>query len=532
MKSANDLEQLLAMLVSDDDLRKLDDAHLKGLSHEQLLELSRQVVRDLKDARDRLNQNPDNSSRPPSTQVPWAGLGLTGETDSREALYPSPDEAPEGSKAPRAKRGRGDGKKCGGERRRAGKQRGAPGHGRKLEMAVTGVVTHRATYCAGCGAALEESAPFRPNTGFYVLDIEVGPAAAPALSVSHTKHLYGQTICCRCGHLTGIEPGRSEVDAEWRVPLTEHCLVGPVLASLIVCLALRMRLSRARIREFLSDWLSLDLSTGTINRCVHEAGRAVAPVEDQLVKELLEGAHLHADETPWKESGLALWLWVISSAQVSLYLIGYRSAEMLENVLGDRYQGWLMSDGYAVYRAYRQRLRCWAHLARKARGLAESLDGRRTQDFGQHTLELLDELIQAVYRAREGPSALGLPEHYAKRLTEFKALCESHRDCEHKKTQALAREFLNDWEAIWIVLQYPQLPLTNNEAEQALRHWVIARRISYGTRTEQGSRAFALLASVIETCRKRRLSPWCYLATVIAERRKGNEAPQIPVVAI
>jgi transposase len=91
---------------------------------------------------------------------------------------------------------------------------------------------------------------------------------------------------------------------------------------------------------------------------------------------------------------------------------------------------------------------------------------------------------------------------------------------------------LNDWEAIWIVLHYPWLPLTNNEAERALRHWGIARRISYGTRTEQGSRAFALLASVIETCRKRRLSPWSYLATVIAERRKGNAAPPIPAIAI
>ena len=83
-----------------------------------------------------------------------------------------------------------------------------------------------------------------------------------------------------------------------------------------------------------------------------------------------------------------------------------------------------------------------------------------------------------------------------------------------------------------MVLQYPQLPLTNNEAERALRHWVIARRISYGTRTEQGSRAFALLASVIETCRKRNLSPWPYLARVIAERRKGNEAPLIPAMAV
>ena len=31
-------------------------------------------------------------------------------------------------------------------------------------------------------------------------------------------------------------------------------------------------------------------------------------------------------------------------------------------------------------------------------------------------------------------------------------LCELYRDSPHEKTRALAREFLNDWEAIWIVL--------------------------------------------------------------------------------
>ena len=76
MTSTNDPKRLHSMLVSDGDLRKLDDAHLKALSHEQLLELSMQLSRDLKEARDRLNQNPDNSSRPPSAQAPWAGLGL------------------------------------------------------------------------------------------------------------------------------------------------------------------------------------------------------------------------------------------------------------------------------------------------------------------------------------------------------------------------------------------------------------------------------------------------------------------------
>ena len=72
--------------------------------------------------------------------------------------------------------------------------------------------------------------------------------------------------------------------------------------------------------------------------------------------------------------------------------------------------------------------------------------------------------------------------------------------------------------------------ITNNEAERALRHWVIARLLSHGTRTSEGSRVFAILATVIETCRKRGFSPWSYLAAVIKERRKGNAAPPLPAM--
>jgi hypothetical protein len=52
-----------------------------------------------------------------------------------------------------------------------------------------------------------------------------------------------------------------------------------------------------------------------------------------------------------------------------------------------------------------------------------------------------------------------------------------------------------------VVLDHPERPLSNNETERALRHLVLARRIGMGARIEQGTRAFALLASVIETCR-------------------------------
>jgi len=138
-------------------------------------------------------------------------------------------------------------------------------------------------------------------------------------------------------------------------------------------------------------------------------------------------------------------------------------------------------------------------------------------------------LMSAIYQAREGPE-INLVEKYDDLVKEFHSLCEQYQSVSHEKTYALAREFLNDWEAIFRVLQYPYLPLTNNEAEQALRHWVIARKLSHGTRTSQGSCAFALLASAIETCRKRNVSPWKYLANVIAARRSGEIVPPIPSV--
>ena len=65
------------------------------------------------------------------------------------------------------------------------------------------------------------------------------------------------------------------------------------------------------------------------------------------------------------------------------------------------------------------------------------------------------------------------------------------------------------------VLARPACPLTNNEAERALRHWVILRRISFGTRTEQGSRALALFASIIGTCRLRDQSPLLFIRDVV-----------------
>ena len=504
------------MNLTDHDLKQIDKEYLVSLMPEQLLHLSEKMLADLRDARDRLNQTPGNSSRPSGSYAPWEQATFSQEENEVKETKDK-EEKEEGE----AKESDGQTNAKEESKRRPGKQSGAKGVGREVEIAVTGEEVHKATECATCGEIFGEEVAFRAQTGLYVLDIERGEHG---LQVTHVKHIYGEQEC-PCGHVTRTSPGRCEDEPGWDVALTEWHLVGATLSSLIICLSLRMRLSRPRIREFLQDWLSISLSVGCINQCITEGGRATAPLEEELIAEIQQSELLQADETGWKENGRAVWLWVLTTATVTLYLIGRRSWEVIADIMAG-FAGWLMSDGYGQYRQYGKRLRCWAHLIRKARGLAESCHPEAAQ-FGQKVLQSLCLLIKGIYAARGDPK-MDLPEMFSPELAQLKELCEQYRDHEHDKTKKLARELLNDWEAIWQVLAFPNLPITNNVAEQALRHWVIARKISYGTRTGQGSRAYTLLASVIDTCRQRGVSPWPYIAQVIAERRQGNPPPPIP----
>jgi hypothetical protein len=58
-----------------------------------------------------------------------------------------------------------------------------------------------------------------------------------------------------------------------------------------------------------------------------------------------------------------------------------------------------------------------------------------------------------------------------------------------------------------------------------------ARRISYGTRTSEGSLAYCSVLSVIETCRLRKIDPWSYIAKVLTQARKGISYPPIPAAS-
>jgi hypothetical protein len=494
------------------DLSAMNRVFFEGLDAGERLELLCRLHAMTVELAERVNRNSTNSSKPPSSDNPFGGPPSSGGPgDDAEG---SPGQKPSGTKPETQPSS---------PPRKPGKQPGAKGQWRCEALSAERTENHYPQACGTCGAALELWYEIKGHSGHFVLDLERLPGG---LRIACVLHLYHQ-VRCPCGIETAARPAKglvSMVEGRKRdLQLSEASLVGPALATLIAALSVRYRLSRAKIAELLATWLDTRLPVGSIDRCIREVGLACEPIVEGLIDDLRKSGIINADETPWPQRGRPRWLWVALSSTTAIFKIASRRAEEIRDLIGEAFLGWLVSDGYTVYRGYERRQRCLAHLIRKGIALVESYDYGAAL-FGDWLVRELRALIHAVAE-QDGARTLNPI------LARLKRACLLNEDATATKARALAREILNDWGAITAFVTHPELPPTNNDAETTLRHAVIARRISYGTRTEEGSRAYAAILSVVETCRRRKIDAWTFITNAVQNARRGDPIKTLPASA-
>ena len=500
-----------------DDLAQMNRDYFCSLEKEQLVEVASNLHNLAVNQLEKLEVNSNNSSKPPSTDNPYQQLDSSSKNKEKKKKKSSKTKDKSKGFAPISSDRESE------EKRKPGSQPGSEGKWRTSPLIAEEIIPHYPSHCAACNQPLSSMQVWdKPHSGHYVLELEPSPSGFQVVCQLH--HYYQAT--CGCGHITSEAPGVgyiSVVEGRTRdLKLTEYNLVGPMLATFIASLGVRFRLSRPKIQEFLIDWASTELSVGTIDRCIREAGIACVPVVENLVEQLQEADIIHLDETHWYEQGALRWLWVAISATVAVFHIGSRRKEELSNLIFETFMGWLVTDGYRAYRSYPKRQKCLAHLIRKAIAVTGAVNQKAAQ-IGEWILEDLRELIATMASAGEKFSKV-----IGSLFARLNRVCHLGKKADHQKLSELAKEILNDWEAVVAFVRHRELPPTNNEAERALRHAVIARNISYGTRTPEGSLAYASLLSVIETCRLRNLNPWGIICEIIASARKGVNPPLIP----
>ena len=161
------------------------------------------------------------------------------------------------------------------------------------------------------------------------------------------------------------------------------------------------------IQGYLKWRFGLGLSVGQIvalTRGVAQRGREEYA---RLQEEIRASPVVYGDETGWREDGRGGYLWSFSTPKVRYFLHrSGRSRHVVEEVLGDKFAGVLVSDFYGAYNVYQgPHQRCWIHLLRDIHQLKER--------FPEHDgLAQWSRRVREVYdqaQAYSGPDP-GLPE--------------------------------------------------------------------------------------------------------------------------
>ena len=244
----------------------------------------------------------------------------------------------------------------------------------------------------------------------------------------------------------------------------------------------------------------LVVASAALVRSGHRLRRLARPSYDRLVEAARHSAVQHVDETGWKIGGRSAWLWVFADEHATLYRIRRsRGHEVVVEVLGEDYQGVLVSDCFLAYDPLNfTKSKCSAHLLKRCSEVEQSKT-RGAVRFSRRVAALLRRAM-ALKRRRGTISDHGYAVLRGKVHAELdRLLAGTYTDPDNARLAKLLRKHRD---SVLRFLDHDGVDATNNLAEREGRPAVIARKLSAGNRTEAGAETHAVLASVFRTYRR------------------------------
>jgi transposase len=363
----------------------------------------------------------------------------------------------------------------------------------------TRIVDHKPHACPDCGRKLSGGSPWRSR---QIIDFVPRP-------VDVAEHVLHERWCGVC---------RKKVRAQ--VDFSEHVSgrrrIGHSLAAWIAYLNVEARMPVRTIQALLKQLCSVHVSLGEIVDLLKLVSRKAEPTLESIKQQIRSADCVHSDETGWRQNGEYRCLWSLSTPTARWYHIDvHRSAEVAIRLIGEHFQGVLVTDFYCVYnKILSKHQRCWPHFDRALDEL------RLNPKMNPQIEEWINAVLNLWHLGRQYRRfCLTKPQFGAgvfdrrRKRRELEAaltvLVEPYweADKETYPQATLARRagiFMNE---LFTFVEYPGVPDDNNAAERAIRPAVIMRKICGGSRSDDGTQTKANLMSIFATWKIRGLSP-------------------------
>jgi len=277
--------------------------------------------------------------------------------------------------------------------------------------------------------------------------------------------------------------------------------------------------------------IGLEVSRATLDGWVLKVGELLIPMVAAMRRELISGSYIQADETPvdvqTREScghNHQAYLWQYSRPGGSVvfdFRLG-RGRDGPKRFLG-QFEGILQTDGYSAYDQIggprMVHAACWAHARRQ---FFEAVQLNPRDPIATPIVARMDELFAVDAEARRKEQAMAA--RHARRQEKAKPLLDDiWKKIEAAQSIALPASALSKachyaltlWKKLTRFLEFPELELSNNLAENSMRPVALGRKNWIHIGSPKAGLKIAAILSIVESCRRLRISIRDYLAAIL-----------------
>ena len=309
--------------------------------------------------------------------------------------------------------------------------------------------------------------------------------------------------------------------------------IGVRIISLLGYLRTTLRLPIRRIQAYLHSVHQLLLSTGEIVELLHQLRQRLQAELEALKAQARASPILHGDETSWREDGMNGYIWAFSTpGEQAVRYYDYdhsRGQAVVKRMLAGQFEGHLVSDFYCGYNIYAgKHQRCWVHLLRALRELKQQhADDAGVLQWAQQVRALYDD-AQSWLREHEQPIREQREQQYVQLTARAHALGFAYARVKKHACQALAKRLLRHEEELFQFVLIDGLSADNNLAERSIRPLVVMRKISGGSRSQQGTKTRLGLASLFETWQARKCNPFEECVKLLSQGATSSTECSLP----
>lgn len=329
-----------------------------------------------------------------------------------------------------------------------------------------------------------------------------------------TCYRHGEAFCARCNRSV-VQAGEGEL---------LNAPIGPVAKSVAIYLRYRIGISYRKTTELLRELFGLEFVPASALGFDRKAAAQGEPLYEDLREKIRTSEVVHGDETSWRSDGVGHYVWFAGNENFAYFQIDrHRSAEVAKSIFGEDFDGTLVRDRYPAYNGIGADWQvCLAHLITNAKEISaeHALLPQTEKDaavgpFCDRVMDLCSRLCDAGKQLKSGDLPWKAAAKIEKRsVRELNTICQ--QTLRFKPAETL-RSYLAGPEQkfLFTFLSHPGVPPTNNLAEQSLRHLVIFRKISFGTRSGNGLKTHSILPSLVQTARRQGVHPRKFLQTLL-----------------